>query len=113
MTFDDTMAEDKLLTRWYRRALPLTAAVGLWLGLAAAAAAQPLDGRDIVDRVEKLLWGTTVQGDHEMTIATARWQRTLGLKLWMDRPRRSFVRIVSPAKEAGVDVPHRWAAADV
>ena len=90
------------MMRWYRRALPLAAAMGLWLGLAAAAAAQPLDGREILDRVEKLLWGTTVQGDYEMTIATARWQRTLGLKLWMDRPRRSFVRIVSPAKEAGI-----------
>jgi outer membrane lipoprotein-sorting protein len=37
-----------------------------------------------------------------MTISTPRWQRTLGLRVWMDRPRRSFVRIVSPAKEAGI-----------
>ena len=90
------------MTRWHRRAPLLAAAVALWLGLAAAAAAQPPDGREILDKVEKLLWGTTVQGDYEMTIATPRWQRTLGLKLWMDRPRRSFVRIVSPAKEAGI-----------
>ena len=55
-----------------------------------------------LDKVEKLLWGSTVQGEYEMTIATPRWQRTLGLRLWMDRPRRSFVRIVSPAKEAGI-----------
>ncbi|EWS55368.1 MULTISPECIES: hypothetical protein [unclassified Methylibium] len=64
--------------------------------------AQPSEGREILDKVEKLLWGNTVQGDYEMTIATPRWQRTLGLRLWMDRPRRSFVRIVSPAKEAGI-----------
>ncbi|URI07757.1 outer membrane lipoprotein-sorting protein [Aquincola tertiaricarbonis] len=64
--------------------------------------AQPSEGRDILDRVEKLLWGSTVQGEYEMTIATPRWQRTLGLRLWMDRPRRSFVRILSPAKEAGI-----------
>ena len=60
------------------------------------------EGRDILDRVEKLLWGTTVQGDYEMTVTTPRWQRTLTLKVWMDRPRRSFIRIVAPAKEAGI-----------
>lgn len=78
--------------------------------LAAAASAgalprawgQSSEGRDILDKVEKLLWGSTVQGDYEMTIATPRWQRTLVLKVWMDRPKRSFVRIVSPAKEAGI-----------
>jgi outer membrane lipoprotein-sorting protein len=63
---------------------------------------QPTDGRDILEKVEKLLWGSTVQGEYEMTIATPRWQRTLGMRVWMDRPRRSFVRIVSPAKEAGI-----------
>jgi outer membrane lipoprotein-sorting protein len=64
--------------------------------------AQERDGRAILDGVEKLLWGTTVRGEYEMTITTPRWQRTLGLKVWMERPRRSFVRIVSPAKEAGI-----------
>jgi outer membrane lipoprotein-sorting protein len=59
-------------------------------------------GRDILDRVEKLLWGNTVQGTYLMTITTPRWERTLELRVWMDRPRRSFVRITSPAKEAGV-----------
>lgn len=67
-----------------------------------AAWAQAPEGREILDRVEKLLWGSTVQGDYEMTITTPRWQRTLGLKVWMERPKRSFVRIVSPAKEAGI-----------
>ncbi len=68
------------------------------LGLAQAAG----EGREILDKVEKLLWGNTVQGDYEMTITTPRWQRTLRLKVWMDRPKRSFVRILSPAKEAGI-----------
>lgn len=80
-------------------------AAGAWSLFAletTAARAQASEGRDILDKVEKLLWGSTVQGEYEMTIATPRWQRTLGLRLWMDRPRRSFVRIVSPAKEAGI-----------
>lgn len=66
-----------------------------------ADAAEP-SGREILERVEKLLWGTTVQGEYEMTITTPRWQRTLVLKAWMDRPKRSFIRIVAPAKEAGI-----------
>jgi hypothetical protein len=31
-----------------------------------------------------------VQGAYEMTITTPRWTRTLVLKAWMDRPKRSF-----------------------
>ena len=64
--------------------------------------AQEPDGRQILERVERLLWGSTVQGDYQMSITTPRWQRTLELKVWIERPRRSFVRIVSPAKEAGI-----------
>jgi outer membrane lipoprotein-sorting protein len=64
--------------------------------------AQELSGRDILDRVENLLWGKTMRGEFEMSIATPRWQRTLGLRVWMDRPRRSFIRILTPAKEAGI-----------
>jgi len=43
-----------------------------------------------------------VQGEYEMTITTPRWHRTLGLKVWIERPSRSFVRVVAPAKEAGI-----------
>lgn len=66
------------------------------------AAAQEPSGRELLDRVERLLWGSTVQGEYDMTITTPRWQRTLALRVWMERPRRSFVRILSPAKEAGI-----------
>lgn len=64
--------------------------------------AEEPSAREILDRVERLLWGTTVQGEYEMTITTPRWQRSLGLRVWMERPKRSFVRIMSPAKEAGI-----------
>src|SRR3970282_2224608 len=66
------------------------------------AIAQERSARDILDRVETLLWGRTVQGEYEMTITTPRWQRTLALRAWMERPRRSFIRILAPAKEAGI-----------
>ena len=79
------------------------AAFGLLLALPAPfASAQDPTGRDIVERVETLLWAKTLQGEFEMTISTPRWQRTLGLRVWMDRPRRSFIRVFSPAKEAGI-----------
>lgn len=70
--------------------------------LAPYANAQDPSGRDILDRVESLLWGRTLQGDFEMSITTPRWQRTLTVQVWMDRPKRSFIRILAPAKEAGI-----------
>jgi outer membrane lipoprotein-sorting protein len=80
-------------------------AVALLLASALAgspAIAQEPSARDIVDRVETLLWGRTIQGEYEMTITTPRWQRTLSLHAWIERPRRSFIRIRAPAKEKGI-----------
>lgn len=85
-----------------RRTLLKLATLPLLASSAGSSYAQIPDGREILDRVERLLWGRTVQGDYEMTISTPRWQRTLGLRVWMERPRLSFVRIVSPVKEAGI-----------
>jgi len=76
--------------------------VALAVLLGHPASAQEPIARDIVERVEVLLWGKTVQGDYEMTITTPRWQRTLALRAWMDRPKRSFIRILEPAKEKGI-----------
>jgi outer membrane lipoprotein-sorting protein len=87
--------------RLRRRSFLLGAVLASMTGRSANAAEAP-DGRELLDGVEKLLWGRTVQGDYEMSITAPRWQRTLSLKVWMDRPRRSFVRIVAPPKEAGI-----------
>lgn len=85
-----------------RRLSALLVVGGALLGRIPDAHAQEPTGRDIIDRVERLLWGRTLQGEYEMVIETPRWQRTLALRVWMERPGRSFVRIVSPAKEAGI-----------
>ena len=68
----------------------------------AQAFAQALSGSTLLERVENLLWGNTLQGEFDMTIQTPRWQRTLALGVWMDRPTRSLIRIQAPAKEAGI-----------
>jgi hypothetical protein len=43
-----------------------------------------------------------LQGEFEISIATPRWQRTLVLRACMDRPRRSMLCILGPAKERGI-----------
>lgn len=84
-----------------RRRTFLAAAGSACIARAVAQPVQP-SGRDIVEKVEALLWANTMQGQFQMRIVTPRWERTLSLRVWMDRPRRSFVRVLSPAKEAGI-----------
>ncbi len=74
----------------------------LWGLLSSGVAAPSPTGSEVVARVEQLLWGRTAQGQYEMTITTPHWQRTLKLRMWMRRPDKTFVRILSPAKEAGI-----------
>ncbi|HSQ29656.1 MAG TPA: outer membrane lipoprotein-sorting protein [Gemmatimonadaceae bacterium] len=57
---------------------------------------------DIVDRAETAIWGKTLQAHLTMSVATPRWTRTLELTAWIERPRRSFIRILAPPKEAGI-----------
>jgi outer membrane lipoprotein-sorting protein len=89
------------MTTRRRAALGLLALCALTRTERVAFAQEPT-GRELLEHVEQLLWGKTLQGGYEMTITTPRWQRTLGLRVWMERPKRSFVRVLSPAKEAGI-----------
>lgn len=59
-------------------------------------------GSEIVERAERLLWGRTMQARMEMAVTTPRFQRTLTMQVWVERPRRSFVRVLAPAREAGI-----------
>lgn len=65
----------------------------------AAGAVSP---REVIDRAETVLWGRTLQADFDMAITTPRWTRTLSLKVWMDRPGKSFLRVTAPAKDEGI-----------
>lgn len=64
-------------------------------------AAEPT-GQELVAHVERLLWGKTNQGTAEMIVITPRWERKLELRFWMERPERTFIRILAPPKEAGI-----------
>ena len=101
-----TMASDTAApspTAWRHLASwPAVAMLALVSPLLFVIRAQELSGRDVVDRAEKALWGKTVQAQLTMTVTTPRWERTLELQSSMDRPRRSFIRILAPAKEAGI-----------
>lgn len=84
------------------RATSLTTALLILAAVCVHGAAQEPAGRDILDRVEKRLWGNSVHGRYEMSVTTPNWQRTLDLLVWIDRPDKSLIRILSPAKEAGI-----------
>ncbi len=56
----------------------------------------------VVERAELALWGKTFQADFEMVITTPSWSRTLALAVRMDRPGKSLLRVVAPAKDAGI-----------
>lgn len=70
-------------------------------GIHAAHPAEPNSAREVVERVDDLLWGKTMTGTLDMRVQTPRWTRMLAINAWIERPRRSFIRITSPAKEAG------------
>lgn len=70
-----------------------------WSFSVQAAATAP---SDLIQKMEKLLWSNSNQGELTMTIETPYWQRTLVLNVWMDRPSHTFVRVLSPKKERGI-----------
>ena len=98
-----TPVSDGRQPRGMRRGSRLLSAMVLLAGaVPAALPAQEPSAQDIVDRAESAIWGRTLQAQMTMTITTPRWTRQLDLATWIERPRRSFVRILAPAKEAGI-----------
>ncbi len=57
---------------------------------------------EIIKKCDQLLRGNTSIGTYEMTVTTPNWQRTLKLDAWSRGKEMTFIRITSPAKEAGV-----------
>jgi len=95
-----TKKQPKKKTNLRKHLIPILLACAALYG-PAYAASDP-SATEIVDRADTLVWGKTMQGDMEMIITTPSWSRTMEIKLWQDRPTRSFARIVAPAKDAGI-----------
>lgn len=86
-----------------RRAAVVTLIIAAAGGAAAprAAMAQQVDPRDIVDRVDRLLRGTSSRGTLTMQITTRQWSRSLDMQIWSLGNDYALIRVTSPAKEAG------------
>jgi hypothetical protein len=80
----------------------LVALAGLLLaGAGPARGAAPVDPREIVDRVDRLLRGDSSEGEMTMAVVTRNWTRTLGLRVWSQGTERALVKVTAPAREAG------------
>ncbi len=55
----------------------------------------------IARKCDAALKGKTQYGAASMTVRTPEWERTLEMTFWYDYPDKTFIRITSPAKEAG------------
>jgi outer membrane lipoprotein-sorting protein len=63
---------------------------------------QQLTGKEIIKRMDSLLWGQSSYGNFELQIETQRWKRTLELRAWEKDRKKTFIRILGPAKEKGI-----------
>lgn len=59
-------------------------------------------GQEIIKRSDDLMRGDTSRGRYKMTVLTPDWQRTLELDAYSKGRDKTFIRVLSPAKEAGV-----------
>jgi len=58
--------------------------------------------REVLKKVDDLYRGATSRGEVEMTVETPDWKRTMDMKIWSEGMDKTFVVILSPAKDAGV-----------
>lgn len=77
----------------------LTTAPGLLLAQDRSA---NIDVKEIVKKIDALYRSESSAGEMEMQIVTPHWERTLRLKVWTQGMDKTFIRILSPAKEKGV-----------
>lgn len=67
----------------------------------SAAYAGAPSGKEIIEKMDRLLWGKTTVGLYEMTVTTPSWTRTLEMKAWESSREKTFIRILAPARERG------------
>jgi outer membrane lipoprotein-sorting protein len=58
--------------------------------------------RAILEQIDQLLRGDSSHGRVSMEITTEHWSRSLEMEMWSLGTERSLVRVLSPAREAGI-----------
>ena len=64
--------------------------------------AEAADPKTIVKKADDLMRGDSISGIYLMNIHTPSWERSLSLKVYGLGRNKMFIRILSPAKEAGI-----------
>ncbi len=60
------------------------------------------DVYDILDKVDKIYRAETSHAEMEMKITTPNWKRTMKLEIWSEGMEKTFISVLSPAKDKGV-----------
>ncbi|MFO7735820.1 MAG: outer membrane lipoprotein-sorting protein [bacterium] len=60
------------------------------------------DVYDILDKVDKIYRAETSHAEMEMKITTPNWKRTMKLEVWSEGMEKTFISVLSPAKDKGV-----------
>lgn len=79
----------------------LCSQLGLTSALAADGSAEPTL-EQLLDAVDDQSRGASSEGRMMMSVKTSRWERSITMDLWSRGEDHSLMRIVAPAKEAGV-----------
>ncbi|RKX19418.1 MAG: outer membrane lipoprotein-sorting protein, partial [Candidatus Zixiibacteriota bacterium] len=58
--------------------------------------------KKIVKKIDELYRSKSSYSEMEMTISTPHWERTLTMNVWTEGMEKTFIRILSPAKEKGI-----------
>ncbi len=70
--------------------------------LSTAQQAETPNVEKVVQEIDELYRSSSSYAEVEMEIVTPHWQRTLRMKVWTQGMKRTFIRILAPAKEKGV-----------
>lgn len=71
-------------------------------GMSTRAQGQSPNADELVRRADQAIRGKTQEGVVTMDVKTPRWERTLRLHYWAVNPDKTFIRVLAPAKEAGM-----------
>src|SRR6185503_15340895 len=63
---------------------------------------EAVDAKDAVKKADDLMRGDSIRGKYVMSIHTPSWERTLTLQVYGLGRTKMFIRILTPAKEAGI-----------